>query len=638
MNLKEKFILLLILGTSYSSDGQTNLDIYLDSVTSNIGSKYEQGVFYVPKTNEAQADFLNNGIHQNSIRLNIIEGALNNSTNLNDCIAYLDNISSILQDLSNKTDKLLFIFEKMPAWLSSSSDGSPASTPGWYVLNTKPPTSWFDWNNMVNTVVDRIVNTYGISNAYFEIWNEPDLGSWSGTEGEYFELFKNTYDAIKSVDINIPVGGPATNHWGKGLNYEPPYGYLTNQIADSSLIGQLIDSTYTWNRPLDFISWHNFNIVHQTNQNAIDYINQKYTSFSLTAPELMVSEWNTPSAVRDTPLQKAFFIKSQIEMAKTPINNNMVAAWQDFNMSTTEFHADYGLLTYGSIHKPAYNALLLSDKIAGAKIKNTSNAPTDIITSVSNDTLNILISNYIPPAFIAAFNHTLFEGHLNANQIDSIGYIDIFTNSLSYLDSIYKGLITIPSTNPINIAINNSIPVFSHYDSLQTNNRIFNLNVNGIIGIHLGKNYKIDSTNNNLQFKYDSLLFQGYTQSNAILEITNNQALDFTLVSLNNGQVVFSMQPNSVQLFQFEIPEILSVSEFSKELNLLIFPNPTNGIFEIKSKQSIGKIKITDINGKVIKTAESNENSITIDLLNYSSGIYFIHFVKINKTVKIIIK
>lgn len=70
------------------------------------------------------------------------------------------------------------------------------------------------------------------------------------------------------------------------------------------------------------------------------------------------------------------------------------------------------------------------------------------------------------------------------------------------------------------------------------------------------------------------------------------------------------MQPNSVQLFQFVIPEILNVSEFSKELNLLIYPNPTNGIIEIKSKQIIGKIVITDINGKIIyyytKTLELN--------------------------------
>lgn len=418
----------MFLGLPFTFCGQITINIYLDSVQSNIESKYKPGVFYVPKTTEAQNDFLNNGIRQNSIRLNIIEAALNNTSNLNDCIAYLDAVSVILQGISNKTDKVVFIFEKMPGWLSSSTDGSPAATPGWYILNTKPPSNYVNWDTMVNNVVDRIINTYSINNAYFEIWNEPDLGSWTGTENEYFELFEHTYDAVKSVNANIPVGGPATNHWGKNINYQPPYGYLSNQIADLSLIGQLIDSTSAWNKPLDFISWHDFDIAYQANQNVINYINQKYSSLVLPTPELMVSEWNTPSSIRDTPLQKSFFIKNQIEIAKTSLTCNMIAAWQDFNQSTTEFHNDYGLLTFGNIHKPAYNALLLSNKIKGNIIVNASNLPADIITTVSNDTLNILIVNYTPPAFIEAFNHTLFEGQFNASQIDSLGYINIITN------------------------------------------------------------------------------------------------------------------------------------------------------------------------------------------------------------------
>ena len=101
---------------------------------------------------------------------------------------------------------------------------------------------------------------------------------------------------------------------------------------------------------------------------------------------------------------------------------------------------------------------------------------------------------------------------------------------------------------------------------------------------------------------------------------------------------MFSMQPNSVRLFQFVIPEILNVSEFPNELNLLIYPNPTNGIIEIKNKQIIGKIVITDITGKIIKTAESNKNSISTDLTSYSSGIYIVHFSKTNKKIKLIKK
>jgi len=632
------YLLFLILGVSSSFFSQTTVDIYLDSVTTNVGAKYQPGVFYVPKTTEAQNDFLNNGIRQNSIRINIIEGALNNTSNLNDCIAYLDGVSTIIQELSSKTDKLLFIFEKMPAWLSSSSDGSPASTPGWYVLNTKPPANYSDWDNMVSSIVDRIINTYGINNAYFEVWNEPDLGSWTGTADEYFELFEHTYDAIKSVDATIPVGGPATNHWAKNINYEPPYGYLSNQIGDSSLIGQLIDSTVVWNKPLDFISWHNFNLVHQTNQNAIDYLNYKCNALGIQIPELIVSEWNTPSVVRDTPLQKSFFIKSQIEMAKTSVDNNMIAAWQDFNQSTNEFHNDYGLVTYGGIHKPAYKALLLSNKMKGTRISNTTSELADIVTTISNDTLNILLVNYAPFPFIEAFNHTLFEGHFNANQIDSAGFIDISTNDLSHLDSIYQGLVSIPSTNPMNTAINNSIPIYNHFNNSLAGDRAFNLNVLNITGTHSGVNYTIDSTTNNFQYKYDSLLANGFTQSNAITNITGDQTMNYSSASLVNGQISVLMEPNSVQLFQFVIPEILNLDKAPSEVSIMVYPNPTDQTISIESKEIIGEINVYNAQGRLIYSTQDNKKQSKIELAKFPSGVYYVRLVGLNETFKVIRK
>lgn len=352
----------------------------------------------------------------------------------------------------------------------------------------------------------------------------------------------------------------------------------------------------------------------------------------------MVSEWNTPSVIRDTPLQKSFFIKSQMEMAKTTIDNNMVAAWQDFSQSANEFHSDYGLLTYGSIHKPAYNALLLANKIKGNVILNTPSVSADIITTISNDTLNILVTNYVPLAFIEAFNHTLFEGQFNANQLDSAGYINMVMNDLSYLDSIYQGLITIPNTNPINIAINNSIPIYNHFNSLQSVNRQFNLNVMGLNGVHSGINYTIDSTSNNLQFKYDSLLTQGFNQTSAISSITSNQSLAISNVTLINGQNSFTMEPNSIQLFQFVIPEIVSIDESSEELEILIYPNPTDHTFKIESEGIIGEIQIYNVQGKLLESLKSNQNFSTISLSKYASGVYFVKLIDLKKSFKVMRK
>ncbi|NVK63933.1 MAG: T9SS type A sorting domain-containing protein [Flavobacteriales bacterium] len=632
--MKSTLLILLILTTI--SFGQTTLNVYPDSLESNVGLKYTPGVFYVPKTAEAQADFLGNGIHQNAIRTHIIESALNNTTNLIDCIAFLDGVSTILQDLSNKTEKLVFIFEKMPAWLSSSTDGSPAQTPGWYVLNTKPPANYADWNNMVTTITNRIVNTYGINNAYFEIWNEPDLGSWTGTQAEFFELYQHTYDAIKSGSAANPVGGPATNHWAKNISYQQPYGYINNSIGDLSLIGELLDSTAAWNKPLDFVSWHNFHIQHETNKNAIAYIAQKCASLGVSTPELMVSEWNTPSQVRETPLQRSYFIKSQIETAKTSLESNMVAAWQDFEQSTNEFHNDYGMLSYGSIHKPAYKVMLLSNKLNGSILATNSSIQSDRVATLSSDTLSVLITNYAPPAFIGAFDYLFFEHQLNSDQLDAAGYIDMSTGNVTHLDSIFQGLITISSTDAISTAINNSIPIYTHYQSIETSDRDFIITIPGISGTHSGLSYVVDSKENNTHFTYDSLLVQGLTQNDAIANITADQSLESSAITLNNGQISFSMEPNSVRLFQFIIPELVSINELEKEILLDVYPNPVSKELAVKSDQPIGKVQLLSVTGEKLNQVEVDETNYSTDMSTFPSGIYYLHFVDLNKTVKVV--
>lgn len=631
--MKNYFFFISYIILSYSSFTQTIITSYPDSIIGAINKNYSPGVFYVPKTQEAQTDFLNNGIQQNSIRTHIIESALNNSSNLTQSLSYLDNVSTIIQSLSSKTEKLIFIFEKMPAWLSSSNDGSPASTPGWYVLNTKPPSNYTHWNNMVTAITNKLFNDYGITNAYFEIWNEPDLGSWTGSESEFFDLFSNTYTAIKTVNNNIPVGGPATNYWGNHIYYQPPYGYLNNSIADSSLIGCLIDSSISWNKPLDFISWHNFNHTYQTYQNAVDYINNKYTSHSQNTPELIVSEWNTPSASRDTPIQKSYFIKNQIEIAKTSINNNMVAAWQDFSQSSNEFHNDYGLLSYGSIHKPAYNSLLLVNKLTGNQTKHTTNTPIDVIQSVSNDTLNILIGNYIPPSFVEALNHTLYEGNLNANELVTQGLINAATNDVSYLDSIYRELIIIPNNNPINVAVNNSIPTYKHFDSLQIVNRSIQLNISNYLNSYSGHYYLINSSSNNNQFKYDSLINIGLNQIDAIIQITGNQSLSNNPINLHNGVLNFTLEPNAVILFQFKIPELVNIKEIKTKQNIFAFPNPTNGILHLKDVDMNEEIKIYNSKGQLI---DKVHNTNLIDITNHPKGVYTLVLTMSNETIKVI--
>jgi hypothetical protein len=638
-----KTILIILFLLHDFAFGQSVLNIYPDSLISGVNENLKPGIFYVPKTNAAAIDFTSNGIKQNAIRTNVIESILNNATNLSTCLNLLTSVQPILQSLSLKSDKLIFIFEKMPPWLSSSSNAAPASTPGWSILNTKPPANWNTWQTVVDSITSKIVNQFGITNAYFEVWNEPDLGSWTGSMQDYFKLYKYTFDGVKSANATTKVGGPAVNFWANNIYWQPSYGYVSNTKADSSLIGQLLDSSIVWNKIPDFISWHNFNLTYQTFVNASQYIQQKLANLSLPNMPLIVSEWNAPSQVRDTKLATSFMVKVQLTLAKTMVANHVIAAWQDFNPNPIEFHNDYGMLTYGAIHKPAYNSVLLLDKVKGMQCKMTAIVPFDGVSAVQGDTLFVAISNYCPPAFVEAFNHTLFSGQFTANQLDSAGYISIASNNPLHLDSIYKGLIVIPNTNAMQVAINNSISVYQHYDSIVTLPRSFKLNLNGHNGNYSAQLFKVDSTQNNMQFKYDSLLAVGYTKAAAIALILPQQNLNSSAISITGGQYAFTLQANAVCLFKILMPGISSLinSEIT-ENDFNIFPNPVSEklcvVFSSQQKKG-NEIAIYNALGILVKTNFKSQPPALIDVSSLVSGIYFIkmpqHSNKIIKFVKL---
>lgn len=76
----------------------------------------------------------------------------------------------------------------------------------------------------------------------------------------------------------------------------------------------------------------------------------------------------------------------------------------------------------------------------------------------------------------------------------------------------------------------------------------------------------------------------------------------------------------------FNCSEALSINDFNfLGNNISIYPNPSNGIFNIKMKSiSDFRYDVLDITGKSIMSRMNiNDNSFKVDLSNYSKGIYF---------------
>ncbi|MBN1674588.1 MAG: xylan 1,4-beta-xylosidase [Kiritimatiellae bacterium] len=80
--------------------------------------------------------------------------------------------------------------------------------------NVTPPSDWAAWRQLVKDTAAHFVARYGLAEVrtwLFEVWNEPNGASfWSGTMADYFRLYREAAFAVKEVDAELAVGGPAT--------------------------------------------------------------------------------------------------------------------------------------------------------------------------------------------------------------------------------------------------------------------------------------------------------------------------------------------------------------------------------------------------------------------------------------------
>ncbi len=80
---------------------------------------------------------------------------------------------------------------------------------GW----TYPPDDYEKWAELIYQLVLHEIDIYGedeIKNWIWEVWNEPDIGYWSGTFEEYCKLYDYAADAVKRACPECTVGGPHT--------------------------------------------------------------------------------------------------------------------------------------------------------------------------------------------------------------------------------------------------------------------------------------------------------------------------------------------------------------------------------------------------------------------------------------------
>lgn len=249
----------------------------------------------------------------------------------------------------------------------------------WWRGNVTPPEDYFKWEELIRRLTQHFTDRYGaeqVKTWYFEVWNEPNLNLfWSGTQEEYFRLYRHSVNAIKSVNKAYRVGGPAT--------------------AGAAWETEMIDFCSKNNLPLDFISTHSYGVkqgyldeygnsgtILDKNPMSVsgDVLTSRQEIAGSVMPdlELHYTEWSssyTPADPMHDSYHQAAYVLEKIKQVGHAANSMSYWVFTDIfeepGPRFTPFHGGFGLINYQSINKPAFYAYQFMNRLGNTELMNT---------------------------------------------------------------------------------------------------------------------------------------------------------------------------------------------------------------------------------------------------------------------------
>ncbi len=270
-----------------------------------------------------------------------------------------------------------------------------------YRANVSPPKDYANWALLIRKLVAHWVERYGLAEVrqwFFEVWNEPNLDAFgSGTQDNYFKLYKSTADAIKSVDAELKVGGPATaaNAW------------VSDFIAFCASNDAAADFISTHHYPTDAFGLPGDDTVTQLSKSRRSVLRDETREVRRQAGDRPVyyTEWCTSSNPRDPlhdePYAAVFIVKTIME-ARSLVEGYSYWTFSDIfeenYLPSMPFHGGFGLLNIHGVAKPAYRAFELLHALGGdiASVKGTH--PTvDAWVARGAESATVLLTNFALP-------------------------------------------------------------------------------------------------------------------------------------------------------------------------------------------------------------------------------------------------
>ncbi len=244
------------------------------------------------------------------------------------------------------------------------------------------PTKLDEWRILCRELVRHMKDRFNLTGLYYEVWNEPDLKEfWRGSQGDYFDLYRASVEALKSIDPSAKVGGPAVS--------SPATGWLS----------PFLEFVKSQKLQLDFVSWHLYS------QDPVIYSlfiqNVKKILAELGFPgniEMMLTEWNSSGHL--DPANDAFYNAGHTVAVLAALHQGNISKAFFFMpkdyVNSQRLYGGWGLITHDGRPKPSYNCIDAYSRMRdGEQIKVTStDNSVSALGVIKGTTLRLLLWNY----------------------------------------------------------------------------------------------------------------------------------------------------------------------------------------------------------------------------------------------------
>lgn len=228
---------------------------------------------------------------------------------------------------------------------------------------TSAPKNWADWQETIRATIQHVSGEKGISDVYYEVWNEPDLfGGWKYYgDKNYMTLYNSAARGAAQTRNTQPYffGGP-----GITALYKNWFDAMMKNAIENNV-------------RLDFFSWHRYD--HDINQFRKDMSEARnwMTAYPQLEPlvDFHITEWGHDSKNEpgyDGAYGAAHTVAGAIEMVGL-VEKAFVFEIQDGKDPAGQAAwGRWGLLQhneFGAKPKPRYNALRMLDRISSQRLQ-----------------------------------------------------------------------------------------------------------------------------------------------------------------------------------------------------------------------------------------------------------------------------